>query len=75
MQSSTPLTPTSSETRPLPEGTQYSSKQNVGDARVLDEALRRSLDREDTATPAEGAALTDAQIKMMRLIATGYSNA
>lgn len=62
-------------TRPLPEGTQYLSKQSVGDARVLDEALRKSLDRDDTATPAEGTALTDAQIEMMRLIAAGYSNA
>lgn len=62
-------------TRPLPDGTQYLSKQSVGDARVLDEALRRSLDRDDTATRAEGTALTDAQIEMMRLIAAGYSNA
>ena len=62
-------------TRPLPEGTQYLSKQSVGDARVLDEALRNSLDRDDTATPAEGMDLTDAQIEMMRLIAAGYSNA
>lgn len=62
-------------TRPLPDGTQYLSKQSVGDARVLDEALRKSLDRDGTGAPAEGTALTDAQIEMMRLIATGYSNA
>ena len=62
-------------TRPLPEGTQYLSKQSVGDARVLDEALRKSLDRDNTSPPAEGTALTDAQIEMMRLIAAGYSNA
>ena len=62
-------------TRPLPDGTQYLPKQSVGDARVLDEALRKSLDRDDTVSPAEGTALTDAQIEMMRLIATGYSNA
>lgn len=62
-------------TRPLPDGTQYLSKQSVGDARVLDEALRKSLDRDGTGAPAEGTALTDAQIEMMRLIAAGYSNA
>ena len=62
-------------TRPLPEGTQYLSKQGVGDASVLKAALRKSLDRDDTATPAEGTALTDTQIEMMRLIAAGYSNA
>lgn len=62
-------------TRPLPEGTQYLSKQSVGDASVLDEALRRSLDRDDTASPADGTSLTDSQIEMMRLIAAGYSNA
>jgi two-component system nitrate/nitrite response regulator NarL len=62
-------------TRPLPDGTQYLSKQGVGDASVLKAALRKSLDRDDTATPAEGTALTDAQIEMMRLIAAGYSNA
>ena len=62
-------------TRPLPDGTQYLSKQSVGDASVLDAALRRSLDRDDSAPTAEGTALTDAQIEMMRLIAAGYSNA
>ena len=62
-------------TRPLPDGTQYLSKQSVGDTRVLDEALHKSLDRVDTACPAEGKSLTDAQIEMMRLIAAGYSNA
>ena len=62
-------------TRPLPDGTQYLSKQSVGDASVLDEALRRSLDRDDAAPPADGTPLTDAQIEMMRLIAAGYSNA
>ena len=62
-------------TRPLPGGTQYLSKQSVGDASILDEALRRSLDRDDAAPPADGTALTDAQIEMMRLIAAGYSNA
>ena len=62
-------------TRPLPDGTQYLSKQSVGDTRVLDEALHKSLDRVDTASPAEGTSLTDAQIELMRLIAAGYSNA
>ena len=62
-------------TRPLPDGTQYLSKQSVGDARVLDGALCRSLDHGETAGPVEGTALTDAQIEMMRLIAAGYSNA
>ena len=62
-------------TRPLPDGTQYLSKQSVGDASILDEALRRSLDRDDSASSREGTPLTDAQIEMMRLIAAGYSNA
>jgi DNA-binding NarL/FixJ family response regulator len=62
-------------TRPLPNGTQYLSKQSVGDASVLRAALHTSLDRDGTGVPAEGTALTDAQIEMMRLIATGYSNA
>lgn len=62
-------------TRPLPEGTQYLSKQSVGDARVLDDALRRALELDDAATPTGGTALSDTQIEMMRLIAAGYSNA
>ena len=62
-------------TRPLPDGTQYLSKQGVGDASRLDAALARALDHEDTASPAEGTALTDSQIEIMRLIAAGYSNA
>ena len=62
-------------TRPLPDGTQYLSKQGVGDASRLDAALAKALDHEDTATPAEGTALTDSQIEIMRLIAAGYSNA
>ena len=62
-------------TRPLPDGTQYLPKQSVGDASVLGEALRRSLDHDDTAPVSEGTALTDSQIEMMRLIAAGYANA
>lgn len=61
--------------RPLPDGTQYLTKQSVGDARVLAEALRRSLDRDETGPPSESTTLTDAQIEMMRLISAGYSNA
>ena len=62
-------------TRPLPEGTTYLSKQSVGDARVLDDALRRALSREDAAHVPESTALTDTQIEIMRLISGGYSNA
>ena len=62
-------------TRPLPEGTTYLSKQGVGDARVLDDALRRALSHEDAAHVPESTALTDTQIEIMRLISGGYSNA
>lgn len=62
-------------TRPLPEGTTYLSKQSVGDARVLDDALRRALSHEDAAHVPESTALTDTQIEIMRLISGGYSNA
>jgi len=62
-------------TRPLPDGTHYLTKQSVGDARVLDEALRTSLARDDVAVASEGTTLTDSQIEMMRLISAGYSNA
>ena len=62
-------------TRPLPDGTQYLSKQGVGDASRLDAALARALDHEEGSFTSDAMALTDSQIEMMRLIAAGYSNA
>ena len=62
-------------TRPLPDGTQYLSKQGVGDASRLDDALAKALDHEEGSSSSDGMALTDSQIEMMRLIAAGYSNA
>ena len=48
---------------------------DAAESAEYDDALRKSLDRDDTASPAEGTDLTDTQIEMMRLIAAGYSNA
>ena len=62
-------------TRPLPDGTQYLSKQGVGDASRLDDALAKALGHEEGSSSSDGMALTDSQIEMMRLIAAGYSNA
>ena len=66
--------------RPLPDGAEFLTKQELGDPAVLAAALARALDRDDTnaisTTPRDGQPnLTESQIETMRLIAAGYSNA
>ena len=67
--------------RPMPPGSQYLSKQDVGDADTIGQALRRALESQQVMEPASATepasslSLTDAQIETMRLIAAGYSNA
>ena len=66
--------------RPLPDGAEFLTKQELGDPAVLAAALARALDRDDVAAipaaPRDGQPnLTESQIETMRLIAAGYSNA
>jgi len=67
--------------RPMPPGSQFLSKQDVGDAESIDQALRKALQNQQMTQSAEATkaasalSLTDAQIEIMRLIAAGYSNA
>lgn len=61
--------------RPLPPGAQFLSKQELGDAGILDRALYSAVDFEPS--PAGNAAttdLSDTQIEIMRLVASGLSN-
>jgi DNA-binding NarL/FixJ family response regulator len=64
--------------RPMPEGAEFLTKQELGDARILDAALTRVRDM-DPAEPATSRSphpnLTESQIETMRLIAAGLTNA
>lgn len=67
--------------RPLPDGAEFLTKQELGDARVLATALARALEADDapagpaTARTEQLPSLSESQIETMRLIAAGYSNA
>lgn len=67
--------------RPLPDGAEFLTKQDLGDPQVLAAALARAVDA-DESMRSRGAArqdelpsLTESQIETMRLIAAGFSNA
>ena len=67
--------------RPLPDGAEFLTKQELGDATVLAAALARALEADDapagpaTARTEQLPSLSESQIETMRLIAAGYSNA
>ena len=67
--------------RGLPERAEFLTKQELGDANLLGDALIRAVAGEVPAHPPVSPAavqapdLTDAQIELMRLVAAGYSNA
>jgi DNA-binding NarL/FixJ family response regulator len=62
--------------RPMPEGSQFLSKQDVAEAGAIDQALRLAIAMGDSDTAsASPVSLTDSQIEIMRLVAAGYSNA
>lgn len=61
--------------RPLPIGAQFLSKQELGDSATLDRAMQAAVDFDETASPgAPVSGLTDTQIEIMRLVASGLSN-
>ena len=64
--------------RPLPDGAEFLTKQELGDPQVLGAALARVLDLDsDITAPSRPSThdLTESQIEIMRLISTGLSNA
>lgn len=61
--------------RPLPADALFLSKQDLGDSRVLDSVIRASLfGGGSTVSLATGVDLTDQQLELMRLVASGLSN-
>lgn len=61
--------------RPLPPGSQFLSKQDLGDSAILDATMRASLEREASGVhPTQAVDLTESQIEIMRLVASGLSN-
>ena len=65
--------------RPLPDGAEFLTKQELGDAQVLAAAILRAMDPDDSTAADAGRgdqpSLTESQIETMRLIAAGFSNA
>ncbi len=62
--------------RPMPEGSQFLSKQDVAEAGAIDQAVRLAIAMGDSdAASGSPVSLTDSQIEIMRLVAAGYSNA
>lgn len=67
-----------SSQRPLPSGTLYLVKQSIKDMEVLRDAIIRSVHAPDprpATTTSPVANLKDTQIEVMRLVASGLSNA
>ncbi len=69
---------------PLPSGSVYLVKDSLSDPSVLEQAIQRSLQADEsevtisateTAESKAFAELSDQQISVMRLVAAGYSNA
>ena len=61
--------------RPMPAGARYLSKQELGDARTLDDAIRASLVMdEDPVIQTPHLDLSESQLEIMRLVASGLSN-
>lgn len=64
--------------RPMPEGAEFLTKQELGDPNILDAALARAQDQDTPAPPAQRTSqhnLSESQIETMRLIAAGLTNA
>lgn len=64
--------------RPMPEGAEFLTKQELGDPNILDAALIRAQDQDSPAPSAPRTSqhnLSESQIEMMRLIAAGLTNA
>lgn len=64
--------------RPMPEGAEFLTKQELGDPNILDSALARVQDQDTPAPPAQKTSqhnLSESQIETMRLIAAGLTNA
>ena len=61
--------------RPLPAGALFVSTQDLADSAVLDEAMRASITGEgDGSWTGLRVDLTDQQLEIMRLVASGLSN-
>jgi DNA-binding NarL/FixJ family response regulator len=67
--------------RPLPPGTIFMVKRSLSDASTLESAIAMSLDRtspivfEQLKRSGNVARLRDGQVEIMRLVASGYTNA
>jgi DNA-binding NarL/FixJ family response regulator len=56
-------------------GSQFLSKQDLGDATILDQALHAAIDLDNApAPPRRQVPLSDSQLEIMRLVATGLTN-
>ncbi len=66
------------ETRPLPQGSQYLLKKDVGSIDEIAEAITASLEgknrRISTELPSNMSQLSDVQLETLRLVAQGLSN-
>ena len=61
--------------RPLPPGALFVSKRSLDDASVLDDAIKASVaGASKVPAMAPGVDLTDQQLELMRLVASGLSN-
>lgn len=61
--------------RPLPPGALFVSKQDLSDVEALEAAIRSSVDGDVGVVVGRGRVdLTDSQLELMRLVASGLSN-
>jgi len=61
--------------RPLPPGAVFVSKRDLSEATVLDDAIQASIAGDSKASVVSaGVDLTDTQLELMRLVASGLSN-
>lgn len=68
-----------SETRPLPQGSQYLLKKDVSQIDTITAAIHASLEGKNRRSPSELrgslSKLSDVQLETLRLVASGLSNA
>lgn len=60
--------------RPLPSGGLFVSKQDMSDVEVLQKAIRSSVQGSGAPSSYSRIGLTDNQLELMRLVASGLSN-